>query len=42
MTPFVLRETQGQLAIEVTEQENRIMARFIGTSANDDAEFLKK
>jgi hypothetical protein len=42
MTPLLLNESQGLLTIEVKEDESRIMAKFIGTAANEDAEFLKK
>jgi hypothetical protein len=42
MRALLLNETQGQLTIEVKEDESRILAKFIGTSANEDAEFLKK
>jgi hypothetical protein len=36
----ILTETQNALVIEVTECLPSIIAKFVGTSANDDAEFL--
>jgi hypothetical protein len=38
----LLKETQNALVIEVTECVPRIIAKFVGTSANEDADFLKR